>query len=191
VATESEERVAQSVEDICKTLVKDSKLVANCNDFLFAVAQKVASEYAQPDIVSAFTGKADTIRARFRSQTSTSKPFVYIGTDPDLATKYATEGQFVVGGLTSTEMTYTGRDGKLRKATMGHVVVVVPGGPSEQRHVKLANGVDQPARGGYPYCYQGAANSMYRFSERTSVDVVFPNLLLDKVIYAYIAIKAK
>jgi len=72
---------------------------------------------------------------------------------------------------------------------MGHVVVVVPGGPSEPCHVRLTNGKEQAARGGYPYCYQGAAHEVYRFSERTQVDAVFPSLLLDKVIYAYVPLK--
>jgi hypothetical protein len=181
--------MAQSVEAICGLLVKDSKLVANCNEFLLAAAQKVAGEYRRAEITNLFMGKADAIRGRFSTAATTVAPFVYIGTDPDLATKHATAGQFVVGGLTSTEMTYVGRDKKPRTAAMGHVVVVVPGGPSKPRHIKLASGVDQAARGGYPFCYQGAANAAYRFAEKTSVDVVFPGLLLDKVIYAYIAIK--
>jgi hypothetical protein len=107
---------------------------------------------------------------------------------PDKATQYATDGQFVIGGLTQTEMTYVGRDQKEHKATMGHVVVVVPGGPSKPSQVKLTDGTLQPVRGGYPYCYQGAAHALYRFTERTQVDAVFPGLLLTKVIYAYIEI---
>ena len=34
-----------------------------------------------------------------------------------------------------------------------------------------------------------AAHEIYRFKERTQVDAVFPALLLDRVIYAYIDIK--
>src|SRR5262245_46975049 len=123
--------MARTVEEICGDLVKDSKLVANCNDFLLAVATKVASEYKRPDITNVFLGKADTIRARFNDKGSAVAPFVFIGTDPTMATQRATDGQFVVGGLLSTEMTYIGRDNKQRTATMGHVVVVVPGGPSK------------------------------------------------------------
>jgi len=179
----------QSVEMICQQLVKNSKLVANCNDFVQAVAAKVASEYKLNDFSSVLLGNANAIRARFGSPGSTLKPLVYIGTNPNLATKFATDGQFVIGGLTSAEMTYTGRDKHEHKATMGHVVVVVPGGPSKACHIRLMNGVDQAVRGGYPYCYQGAAHEIYRFTERTQVDAVFPALLLNRIIYAYIAIK--
>jgi len=187
--------MADSVEDICSLLVKDEKLVASCNGFLAAVATKLATLYKVDGLVAAFTGNANAIRGRFSNQISTVKPFVYIGTDPDKATEMATAGHFVVGGLTSTEMTYVGRDKKTHTATMGHVVVVVPGGPSEPCHIKLAKKdskgrpLEQPARGGYPYCYQGAAHEIYRFSERTQVDAVFPSLLLDKVVYAYVPLK--
>ena len=181
--------MAQSVEALCEQLIKDSKLVANCNEFVQAVARKVAADHNRPEITAAFLGNADAIRGRFSTAGTTAAPFTYIGTAPDLATKHAADGHFVVGGLTSTEMTYIGRDKKQRVATMGHVVVVVPGGPSKARHIKLANGIEQPARGGYPYCYQGAANAAFRLAQKLSVDVVFPSLLLDKVVYAYITLK--
>ena len=87
----------------------------------------------------------------------------------------------MVGGLTQTEMTYIGRDTKEHKAKMGHVAVVVPGGPSKPGSVKLADGTLMPVRGGYPYCHQGAAHEIYRFKERTQVDAVFPALLLGRV----------
>jgi hypothetical protein len=182
--------MARTVEEICQQFVKDTKLVASCNEFLQSVAAEVGREYNVKDIATAFSGNANAIRSRFSSADGTQKPFIYIGTNPTLATKYADAGQFVVGGLTSTEMTYTGRDKREHKASMGHVVVVAPGGPSKPCHIKLMNGVDQAVRGGYPYCYQGAAHEIYRFTERTQVDAVFPALLLNKVIYAYIAIKA-
>jgi len=181
--------MADSVEDICALLVKDEKLVASCNGFLAAVAAKVASAYKIDGLVAAFAGNANAIRGRFSNKISTVKPFEFIGKDPAKATEMATNGHFVVGGLTSTEMTYVGRDKKTHTATMGHVVVVVPGGPSKACHVRLANGTEQAARGGYPYCYQGAAHEVYRFSERTQVDAVFPSLLLDRVVYAYVALK--
>jgi hypothetical protein len=182
--------VPMTVEDICKLYVKDVAKVANCNQFLQAVAGKVGTEYGL-GLNAAFVGNANVIRGRFSSEKSTNPPFIYIGPLPDEATQYATDGQFVVGGLTQTEMTYVGKDSKEHKATMGHVVVVVPGGPSKPGTVKLGDGTSQPVRGGYPYCYQGAAHEIYRFKERTQVDAVFPGLLLDKVIYAYIDIKKK
>ena len=181
--------MADSVENICALLVKDSKLVASCNGFLAAVAGKVQSEYKIDGLLALFAGTADVIRARFADEARTVKPFVFIGQDPNKATSMADAGHFVVGGLTSGEMTYVGRDKTLRTATMGHVVVVVPGGPSKPCNIRLANGKDQPARGGYPYCYQGAAHALYRFSDRTQVDAVFPSILLDKVIYAYVPLK--
>jgi hypothetical protein len=179
-----------AVEDICKLYVRDPAKLANCNEFLQAVALKVGTENGL-DLKGAFAGNANAIRGRFSTEKSTAPPFIYIGRFPDKATHYAAEGQLVVGGLTQTEMTYTGRDRKEHKATMGHMVVVVPGGPSKSGTVKLADGTLQPVRGGYPYCYQGAAHEIYRFRERTQVDAVFPTLLLDGVIYAYIDIKKK
>jgi hypothetical protein len=179
----------KSVEDICKVFIKDATKVANCNEFIQAVAATVGTEWGV-DLTSAFSGNADSIRARFGSDPA-SAPFIYIGPHPDKATEFAEAGQFVVGGLTHVEMTYIGRDTKKRTATMGHVVVVVPGGPSAAGTVTLANGVEQPVRGGYPYCYQGAAHEIYRFTDRTQVDAVFPGVLLDKVIYAYIDIQKK
>ena len=187
--------MADSIGDICKLLVKDEKLVASCNGFLAAVAAKVATAYNVDGLAAAFAGNANAIRGRFSNKASTAKPFEYIGQDPDKATAMAEDGHFVVGGLTSTEMTYVGRDKKTHTATMGHLVVVVRGGPSEPCHVKLAKKdskgrqLEQAARGGYPYCYQGAAHEIYRFSERTQVDAVFPSLLLDKVVYAYVPLK--
>jgi len=177
-----------SVEDICKLFVKDPVKVSTCNEFLQAVAAKVGTEWGL-DLKSAFAGNADQIRGSFNSEKDTKTPFIYIGPDPDKATQYAAAGQFVVGGLTKMEMTYTLDDGTLRQATMGHVVVVAPGGPSKPGIVTLANGKTQPARGGYPYCYQGAHYESYRFTDRTQVDVVFPARLLSKVIYAYIDIQ--
>jgi hypothetical protein len=178
------------VEDICKVYVKDPTKVANCNEFLQAVAAKVGSEYGL-DLKDAFEGNANKIRGRFNGEKSTNPPFIYIGPFRDKATQYANDGQFVVGGLTQAEMTYIGRDTKEHKATMGHVVVVVPGGPSKSGTITLADGTSQAVRGGHPYCYQGAAHEMYRFKERTQVDAVFPALLLNNVIYAYIDIKKK
>jgi len=174
-----------SVEDVCKLYVKDSTKVANCNQFLQAVASKVGADWGV-DLSKAFSGNADTIRGRFKEA-----PFIYIGPFPDKATAFATDGKFVVGGLTHGEMTYIGRDNRRRTATMGHVVVIAPGGPSKGGEIELADGTKQKVRGGYPYCYQGAAHEIYRFDHRTHVDAVFPALLLDRVEYAYIDIQKK
>jgi hypothetical protein len=175
-----------SVEDICKLYIHDASKVANCNEFLQAVAAKVGSEYGI-DLRQAFSGNADSIRARLGGE----KPFISIGRMPALATQLANQGQFVIGGLSHAEMTYVGRDKKEHAATMGHVVVIAPGGPSHATTITLANGKKQPCRGGYPYCYQGAAHEMYRILGRTQVDLVFPALLLGQVCYAYIDILKK
>jgi hypothetical protein len=172
-------RLNEPIEDICKRLVKDKALVAECSGFLRAVAEVL-------QVGNAFAGNANTIRGRFGTQAGTSLPFNYIGMDGDKATAYADKGYFVVGGLTSTEMNFKDTHGHEHKATMGHVVVVVPGGPSQRCVVTLADGTRRDARGGYPYCYQGAHYLPYRFSERTQVDVVFPAVLLPKVVYAWV-----
>jgi hypothetical protein len=182
--------VPMGVEDICKLYVTDPAKVANCNQFLQAVAAKVGSEYGL-DLKDAFDGNANAIRGHFSTEKGTVPPFIYIGPFKDRATQFANDGQFVVGGLTQGEMIYIGRDKKEHKATMGHVVVVAPGGPSKAGTITLADGSQMAVRGGYPYCYQGAAHEIYRIMDRTQVDAMFPALLLEKVIYAYIDLKKK
>jgi hypothetical protein len=171
--------MAMAIETISAQFVMDDLVVADCNKFVQAVAGKVATEY-QIGLSEAFAGNADAIRNRF-----SESPFIPIGKDKALATKLANEGQLVLGGLNTHEM-------KLYepKATMGHVVVIAPGGPSKAiSEVKLKNGKTQAARGGYPYCYQGAHLSQYRFKEKTQVDVVFPSRSLEHINYAYVDIK--
>ena len=180
--------MAKSVADICKDVLMVPGMVASCNGFLQEVADRVGKAYSV-DICSAFDGNADKIRSRFNTEKDTQSPFHFIGPYPNKATQYAADGQFVVGGLTSVEMTYIGRDKKQHKSTMGHVVVVVPGGPSAPGKITLADGSVLPVRGGYPYCYQGAAHAPFRFTDRTQVDAVFPALKLPMVIYAYIDIQ--
>jgi hypothetical protein len=172
-----------SIEDVCQRLVQNKALVANCSGYLTAVAEALGAPG------NAFQGNADTIRSRFNTAQSTSEPFHYIGKDPDKATAYANKGYFVVGGLTRAEMTYKEAGGHEHRASMGHVVVVVPGGPSQAGEVTLADGSKRAARGGYPYCYQGAHVPAYRFSGRTQVDVVFPSVKLRDVIYAWVSAK--
>jgi hypothetical protein len=172
--------MAMPVEEITGQLVKDERLIADCNKFVQAVASKVASEYGMNlrDFSSAFAGTADNIRARFDKP-----PFISIANDKARATKLANEGQLVLGGLSLNEMrTYE------PKATMGHIVVIAPGGPSKPL---APGGSFKGARGGYPYCYQGAHIPQYRFKTRTQVDVVFPKDSLPHINYAYINILKK
>jgi len=164
-----------------RPLVKNKALVANCSGYLTAVAETIGAAG------NAFQGNADTIRSRFSTAESTIAPFHYIGKDPNKATAYANKGYFVVGGLTSAEMTYKDLQGHEHRASMGHVVVIVPGGPSTGGEVTLADRSKRPARGGYPYCFQGAYVPAYRFSERTQVDVVFPRVTLQNVVYAWVS----
>jgi hypothetical protein len=178
--------MAMSVEDISATYVKDEKLIVDCNKFVQAVASKVATEYgdASRQYAAIFAGDADAIVRRFNAS-----PFVYIGNDKaaaDAATKFADEGQFVLGGLTAAE-----RKKYDPKATKGHVVVIAPGGPTQPDIITLKDGTKQHARGGYPYCYQGAEIAEYRFKARTRVDVVFNHNALDHIGYAYILIRGK
>jgi hypothetical protein len=172
--------MAMAVEEISAQFVKDEKIIADCNKFVQAVAGKVATEYGMrsQEFSGAFVGTADEIRARFEKA-----PFVSIGSNKALATKMANEGQLVLGGLGLHEMkTYEPR------ATMGHVVVIAPGGPSKPL---APSGSFHGARGGYPYCYQGAHNLQYRFKAKTQVDVVFPKNALPHIHYAYIEILKK
>jgi hypothetical protein len=167
--------MALAVADIGELYVKDAKLVANCNVFVQAVAAKVASEYGK-DFAHLFEGNADAIRARFDRL-----PFHSIGTDGNKATTLANGGQFVLGGLSLHDMRLYEE-----KATMGHIVVVAPGGPS---HAIPPSGSFPGARGGYPYCYQGAHIAKFRFAHKTQVDIVFPKRSLAHINYAYIEIK--
>jgi hypothetical protein len=181
--------MAGEVEDISLIYVKDPGKVANCNEFIQAVAQYLGGKHPI-DLVTPFAGKSQDIVAKF-AKAKPDPPFVSVATK-DEATKLANAGQFVVAGLTADEM---------RKyqpgATMGHIVVVAPGGPSKPLSeikdpkgniIKNKNGKPQEARGGYPYCYQGAHYGAYQFNHKTQVDVVFPSLSLPHIHYAYIDI---
>jgi len=169
--------MARTVEQACQDFLSHEKYRSGCNLFVIAVVQ---------EFVSGAVHAADNADAIIKKMHGA--PFVWIGTNPDEATKQAAAGNVVLGGLTKAQMTYTTKSGQHRVATMGHVVVVVEGGPSRPGEVTLASKVKQAVRGGYPYCYQGAAASAYRFEDRTQVDAVFPGPLLDKVIYAYLPI---
>lgn len=154
--------MAMAVEDISALFVKDERIIADCNKFVQAVAGRVATEYGMKlqEFSIAFAGTADEIRSRFDKP-----PFVSIGTNKERATELANQGELVLGGFGLSEMKKYEP-----KATMGHIVVIAPGGPSKPL---APSGSFPGARGGYPYCYQGAHNSLYRFKTRTQVDVVF------------------
>jgi len=123
--------------------------------------------------------------ARFGS-TNAKAPFHYIGPDKTLAMKYADQGYLVLGGLTKSQMNLNKKP-STHPATMGHVVIIAPGGPAPARkNVKLANGHTQDLRGDYPYCYQGAHYSAYQFTEKTQVSCVFPKDHLDDIVYGYV-----
>jgi hypothetical protein len=178
---EEEANMAMSVDEIGAMLVRDEALIADCNKFVQAVAGRVAIEFAikKVDFGRAFLGKSDAIVSRF-----THAPFISIAKDKDRATKLANEGQLVLGGLTLPDMLrYEPK--KKPKPTMGHIVVIAPGGPS---HYIAPHPGFPGARGGYPYCYQGAHISQYRFKSRTQVDIVFPRNSLPFIDYAYIDI---
>ena len=171
---------ASKVEDACNACVRIEANVSDCNLFVLAVANALG-------VGNFFKGlKSDNIIARFNNPDA-KPPFHYIGTDKGLAMRYADQGHFVLGGLTSEQM--NGKvDGKApaHMATMGHVVVITPGGAAPAKEIKLVTGPVQSARGGYPYCYQGAHNKIYRFTERTQVSCVFPKRHLDEIVYAYV-----
>jgi hypothetical protein len=170
-----------SVVNVCEAALSHPELLSGCNKFVEYVAQ----HFGYGDAVK---GNADQIRGKFSTEAGTKLPFHYIGKKPDLATKFANDGKLVIGGLTKTEMHYI--DGRKIEhvATMGHVVIVCGGGPSVRGEITLADGRKQKTRGGYPYCYQGAAQAPYRLPMRTQVDLVFPSVLLNEVVYAYLEI---
>lgn len=172
--------MAKSVEQVCKDSLERESLLAGCNEFVLAVVAAFDAKALAPG------DKANVIV----SKKLKSSPWIWIGEKPAEATRQAAQGNLVLGGLTSSEMTFVDKGGKQHTATMGHIVVVAPGGPSLPGEVTLTDGTTQPCRGGYPYCYQGAYNKLYRFKQRTQVDAVFPGNLLHRVHYAYLKIKS-
>jgi hypothetical protein len=73
--------------------------------------------------------------------------------------------------------------------TMGHVVIIAPGGPCKPGEYKLADGKTQPAAGGYPYCYGGAAMSQYRLKQRLTISLVMPKASRDQTEYAWLDVQ--
>ena len=176
--------MASNVDQVCESALVHPELLGGCNKFV----QYVAGHYGYSDTVA---GNADDIRARFSTAAGTRVPFHYIGKKPDLATSFANQGKLVLGGLTRAEMHFFDRRGQEHVATMGHVVVVSGGGRSHRAEFTLTDGRKQKTRGGYPYCYQGAANAPYRLTTRTQIDLVFPAILLNEVVYAYLDIDGR
>jgi hypothetical protein len=171
--------MARTVEQVCQDCLGHDNLVAGCNEFVLAVVATF-----NPAALSPGDMANGILTGRLKSS-----PWIWIGEKPDEATRQAASGNLVLGGLTSTEMSFTDKKGKQHVASMGHIVVVTPGGPSLPGEITLTDGTTQPCRGGYPYCYQGAYNKLYRFKDRTQVDAVFPGALLQLVHYAYLNIK--
>ena len=169
---------SSKVEEACKNCVKSKENVSNCNIFVIKVADALG-------VGNFFSGlNANMMVAKF-SNPNAKAPFHYIGKNKNLAMQYADRGYFVLGGLTAGQMNVN-KNPTSHQATMGHVVIVAPGGPAPATKVKLANGVMQPARGGYPYCYQGAHDSAYQFTDKTQVSCVFPKDHLDDIVYGYV-----
>ena len=166
------------MEKACKNRVKSKEKVSNYNIFVIKVADSLG-------VGNFFSGlNADMMVAKFSSSNSKA-PFHYIGINKNLAMQYADRGYFVLGGLTKGQMNVN-KNPTSHQATMGHVVIVAPGGPAPASKVKLANGHMQPARGGYPYCYQGAHYSAYQFTDKTQVSCVFSKNHLDDIVYGYV-----
>jgi hypothetical protein len=173
----------RTVTQVCEDSLDHPALLKGCNLFV----QSVCAEFGYGDI---FT-KGDNADAMIKK--FDSPPFHYIGKDPDKATKVANEGHLVLGGLSLAAMLLVPLKNKpnAKKPTMGHVVVVAPGGPCKQENYILTTGAEQPAAAGYPYCYGGAAREEYRLKQRVSVSLVFPRASRDNVIYAYLEIPKK
>lgn len=171
----------KSVDEICRALLQDDLLVANAGTFIQAVGRAFGLDHA-------LNGTANTIRGRFSTPAIVTFPFNYIGPDPGLATWHADRGLLVLGGVTSEEMVDIGPSGHPHRASMGHIVVIAPGGPSRPGLVTLNDGSTRTAPGGYPYCYHGTSYYAFRCRERTQVDVVFPRDRLHKLVYCWMTL---
>jgi hypothetical protein len=171
---------SRSVSQVCEDCLDHEELLKGCNLFV----QSVCGNFGYGDLFSK-GDNADAMIAKF-----SKTPFQWIGKDPDKATACANAGSLVLGGLTKAGMSYDNKLGVKIEASMGHVVVIAPGGPSNAGKLKLANGQMQDMRGGYPYCYGGAAIPKYRIKSRLQVDAVFPSVVLRDVVYAYLDVVA-
>jgi hypothetical protein len=167
----------RTITQICEDCLTHDELLKGCNLFVQAVcaAKDYGDVFSKGDDADAMVGALK------------KPPFQPIATKGE-ATERANGGMLVIGGLTRQEMSYVKKDGTEVKATMGHVVVVAPGGPSTPAKIKLNDGKFYSFAGGYPYCYGGAARVLYRLAFRLSVDVVFPTPVRDHVHYAYLQV---
>jgi hypothetical protein len=171
----------RTVEQVCEDQLDHPELLKGCNLFV----QQVCAEFGYGELYTK-GDNADRMIGRFRS-----KPFVYLGTDEDKATKFADDGYLVLGGLTLAQMLSGLPKDATQKPTMGHIVVIAPGGPCEQKEYTLADGKKQPAAAGYPYCYGGAAIARYRIKEKATISLVMPKMSRDETQYAYLEIPKK
>jgi hypothetical protein len=167
----------RTVEQVCRDSISHPELLAGCNLFVQAVC--AAFEYG--DLFSK-GDNADAMIGKFASA-----PFHNLGTDKDSATQKANEGKLVLAGLTLAKM-IAGNPTAKKKPTMGHIVVVAPGGPCKQANYTLTDGTTQAAAGGYPYCYGGAAQALYRVKEKATISLVMPKASRDQTVYAWLDI---
>lgn len=168
----------RTVEQVCEDQLDHPELLKACNLFV----QQVCATFGYGDLFSK-GDNADAIIGKLAN-----KPFTYIGTDKDKATKFANDGYLVLGGLTLAHMLESLPEDTDRKPVMGHVVVIAPGGPCPQEKYTLADGKEYPAAAGYPYCYGGAAIPKYRVREKVTISLVMPKLSRDKTEYAYLVV---
>ncbi len=166
---------SRTVEQVCQDYLEHPELLKGCNLFVQAVCANF--EY---DKLFNKGDNADAMIAKFRAA-----PFHDLGTDKKAAADKAAEGQLVLGGLTLANMK-AGSDPKKKAPTMGHVVVIAPGGLCPPSTFTRADGVDQDAAGGYPYCYGGAAMEIYRVKEKVTISFVMPKTSRDKTQYAWL-----
>lgn len=169
----------RTITQVCEDLLDHPEVLKGCNLFV----QQVCTEFGHGSLFSK-SDNADAMIAKF-GQT----PFTDLGTDKDKATQYADQGYLVLGGLTLASMLAALPEESQRRPTMGHVVVIAPGGPCKAAVYKLADGTTQPAAAGYPYCYGGAAIPKYRIKEKVTISLVMPKLSRDKTQYAYLNVK--
>ena len=168
----------RTISQVCEDCLDHPELLRGCNLFV----QAVCAAFDYGDVFSK-GDDADAMVKKF-----SSAPFHLIGKDKAKATEYANSGKLVIGGLNRAGMSYTSKQHKEIKASMGHVVIIAPGGPSKPGKTVLLDGTEQDSAGGYPFTYGGAAILKYRIKSMLSVDIVFPKPVRDDVAYAYLDI---
>ena len=167
----------RSVEQVCKDYLGHPELLKGCNLFVQAVcgAFGYGTLFSKGDNADAMIAKLN------------SPPFHNLKTDKKAAADQADKGMLVLGGLTLADMKAATPSGH-RQPTMGHIVVIAPGGLCRPTTFKLANGDPWEAAGGYPYCYGGAAQAVYRIAAKLTISCVMPRASRDKTQYAWLDI---